>query len=388
MVLQNVVIVGTDAPVNIRVGNGTITDIKPGSGGGEKQDGGLTFSNAIVFPGLINSHDHLDFNQFPALGGKFFSNYTEWGNYIHEAYKDEIAAVLNIPAQLRYQWGVYKNLLCGVTTVVNHGEKTGLTNTPISIFEEAHCLHSVGFEKHWKIKLNNPVKMSLLVNIHTGEGTDTRSATEIDRLIKFNFLKRELIGVHAVAMSAAQAKHFRAVVWCPETNFFLLNRTAKIDILNKHTTILFGTDSTLTGNWNIWEHLRLARKTGMLSDEGLFATLNTNPANAWRLNSGYIAPGRDADLVVAKKPSGENGYNSFFALDPGGILLVMHKGTISLFDEELLPQMRGVDLAGFSRISLGANCKYVKGDLPALIKQIREHQPGAKFPVITKSARV
>lgn len=384
MVLCNVEIIGTEAPANIRVGNGKITDVHAAPAGRKTEPGGLAFNNDIVFPGFINSHDHLDFNLFPALGGKFFSSYTEWGKHIHEVYKDEIAAVLKIPAPLRYQWGVYKNLLCGVTTVVNHGEKTGLKNTSITIFEKTQCLHSVRFEKQWKIKLNNPLKMKLPVNIHAGEGTDAESAPEIDQLIKFNFLNRELIGVHAVAMSAAQAKHFGAVVWCPETNFFLLNKTAKIDVLNKHTVILFGTDSTLTGDWNIWEHLRLARKTGMLSDDGLFATLNTNPANTWRLNSGGIAPGKDADLVVAKKRSSENGYDAFFALNPGDILLVTHKGEISLFDEELLPQLPDTDLTSFSRIFIGDNCKYVKGDLPALIKQVQMHQPDAKFPVTLK----
>ena len=206
----------------------------------------------------------------------------------------------------------YKNLLCGVTTVVNHGEKTGLTNTPITIFEETQCLHSVQFEKQWKIKLNNPVKRSLPVNIHAGEGTDTQSSNEIDDLIKFNILKKRLIGVHAVAMSATQAGHFEAIVWCPETNVFLLNKAAPVDVLSKHTEILFGTDSTLTGNWNIWEHLRLARDTGMLSDEGLLATLNRNPAGVLKLNCGDIATGKDADLVVAKKDPGKNNYDAFF----------------------------------------------------------------------------
>jgi hypothetical protein len=251
----------------------------------------------------------------------------------------------------------------------------------ITIFEDSHCLHSVGFEKQWKIKLNNPVKKNQPVNIHVGEGTDAASAKEIDQLIKYNLLNRKLVGVHGVAMSAAQAEHFEALVWCPETNFFLLNKTAAIDLLAKHTDILFGTDSTLTGSWNIWEHLRLARETGMLSDDGLFAALTQNPADVWQLNSGTLAAGKDADIVVAKKPAVKNGYDAFFSLNPQHILLVTHKGDIGLFDEELLPQLTAMDISGFSRVFMGDNCKYVKGDLPALIKQIRDHQPNVNIPV-------
>ena len=35
----------------------------------------IKFHNAIVFPGLINSHEHLDFNLFPQLGNKVYKNY-------------------------------------------------------------------------------------------------------------------------------------------------------------------------------------------------------------------------------------------------------------------------------------------------------------------------
>ena len=85
----------------------------------------IKFSNAIVFPGLINSHDHLDFNLFPRLGNRKFNNYTEWGPSIQSTYATEINEVIKIPQKLRYEWGIIKNLISGVTTVVDHGYKKG-----------------------------------------------------------------------------------------------------------------------------------------------------------------------------------------------------------------------------------------------------------------------
>lgn len=169
MILQSVNRIGYHEAVNIRVCNGKIADITPADAKSKAGHLTLSFNNALIFPGLINSHDHLDFNLFPALGGKTFNNYAEWGKHIHTAYKNEINAVLKIPVMLRYQWGVYKNLLCGVTTVVNHGEKTLLQNSPVNIFEESHCLHSVQFDKPWKLKLNNPAKKKI-----TGQHTYRR----------------------------------------------------------------------------------------------------------------------------------------------------------------------------------------------------------------------
>lgn len=199
-------------------------------------------------------------------------------------------------------------------------------------------------------------------------------------------MKRNLIGVHGVAMSAKQAVAFKALVWCPESNYFLLNKTAQVDELKRYTKILFGTDSTLTGGWNIWNHLQLARITGLLSDDDLYATLNKNPANVWQLNSGAIEPGRDADLVVAYNRSAGNGFDAFFSIGPKNILLVTRGGEISLFDESLLPQLQNLDLDNFSRIFFGDCCKYVKGDLPDLMRNIRRYNPDVKFPMTINEA--
>src|ERR1044071_3735591 len=75
----------------------------------------LNCEGAWAFPGLINSHDHLDFNLFPQLGNKVYSNYADWANDIQKNNGEEIESVLKIPLSLRVQWGVYKNLLSGIT---------------------------------------------------------------------------------------------------------------------------------------------------------------------------------------------------------------------------------------------------------------------------------
>ncbi len=369
----------TGDPVNIMIGDGKIKQISSTPLRYTIGQIHLTFDNAIIFPGLINSHDHLDFNLFPALGNKTYNSYTEWGGHIHKKYKHEIAEVLEVPEALRTDWGIYKNLLCGVTTVVNHGKRLKKHIDLITVYQRPQSLHSVQFEKKWKIKLNNPLKKNMPVVIHVGEGSDESSSNEIDELINWNLLKRDLIGVHGVALSADQAKAFKALIWCPQSNYFLLNQTAPVNCLKKHTKLLFGTDSTLTGDWNIWEHIRQARNTKLLTDEELYDTLTINPACAWNLNTGKIAEGKDADLVVAKMNGNKS---SFFATDPKDILMVLHKGNMLLFDEELSPQLKGVKQENYSRINVNGAFKYVQGDLPELMQKIKKYYPDAAFPVI------
>jgi len=377
MIINNVKPVNSNEPINIKISDGKIAEISSSPIIAENEVLHLKFNNAIIFPGLINSHDHLDFNLFPQLGSQLYNNYTEWGRYIHERYKPQIAEVLKIPVELRLQWGIYKNLLCGVTTVINHGEKLGTANDLITVFEDTHCIHSVGFEKRWKFKLNNPLKKNLPVNIHVGEGVDPQSKNEIAQLIKWNILNRKLVGVHAVAMTESQVEEFEAVVWCPQSNYFLLNKTAPVDLLKDHTHILFGTDSTLTSEWDMWEHLQSARKRQLLNDDELYNTVTINAAQIWRLNNGEIAQGKDADLVIAKKSS--DGFDAFYAITPADLLLVIHQGEIRLFDKEILAQLKGIK-DDFSKIYINGVCKYVQGNLPGLMADIRKYHPNADFP--------
>jgi cytosine/adenosine deaminase-related metal-dependent hydrolase len=381
MILENVKLIGADGPVNIRIDDGKITGILSSDFSGINDTLHLKFDNAIAFPGLINSHDHLDFNLFPQLGNRFYNNYTEWGKCIHEHYKDEIARILAIPVALRSRWGVFKNLLCGVTTVVNHGEPSGMDSDLITVFEKHQCIHSVQFEKRWRFKLNNPFKTGLPVVIHVGEGDDWLSFNEINQLISWNLLNKKLIGVHGVIMSDNQAANFEALIWCPQSNYFLLNKTAPVNLLIEDTSILFGTDSTLTGSWDMLEHLRTARSTGLLSDEALFKTFSQNAAETWGLNSGSLAPGKNADLVVAKAKNNHPDFDTFYDLTPADLLLVVHEGNIRLFDETLSGQLNADDLVNFSKVYINGAGKYVQGDLPALIKKIKEYDPTAVFPV-------
>ena len=334
-------------------------------------------NGSFAFPGLINSHDHLDFNLFPQLGNRIYKNYKEWGDDINKNNISAINAVLLIPQALRTQWGIYKNLLNGVTTVINHGNHLTVDNALITVFQDCYALHSTAYEKNWKWKLNDPFKINKPFVIHTGEGTDEAAGHEIDELIKANRFKKKMIAVHGVAMKPHQAKAFEALVWCPASNYFLLNATTGIGKLKTNTAILFGTDSTLSAGWNIWEHIRMAKKTTCLTDTELIDTLTFVAAGIWNLNTGAITENKNADIVIAKNKQGMTEINNFFALDPEDILLVISNGHIRLFDECLLSQMT---VAGFNSITINGSVKYIEGDLPALSKKIKQYYPDAVFP--------
>ena len=384
MQLCNLKIIEKVEPVNIEVSREHIKNITSYAKNKIlKTRDSIFFEDSLAFPGLINSHDHLAFNLFPQTGNRVYKNYVEWGEDIHARNKEMIRSVLKIPQQLRTEWGLYKNLLNGVTTVVNHGEILHIDNEVISVLQNNHSLHSVGFEKKWKWKLNTLFKKNWPYVIHIGEGTDKISHEEINELIKWNLFKRKIVGVHGVAMDEYQAKAFRALVWCPASNNFMLDASAPIDELKMAVTILFGTDSTLTSSWNLWDQLRTARNTLHLTDQELFDSLTKSPATIWKENNiASITANKQADIIVANS-NNKTGYDAFYALNPEDIQLILHKEKILLFDEAIKNQLKAIDLSitAFSKIGINGKIKYVFGDVPALMNEILSYYPDAVFPI-------
>jgi len=374
--LNNLNIVGHNKTEDIRIFEGKIHSITSGQSWPAKNELVITFVNAIAFPGLINSHDHLDFNLFPLTGNRIYKSYIEWGADIQSNNRKNIDAIVSVPKNLRVEWGIYKNLLNGITTVVNHGEYLNINNPVIDIFQDCYSLYSVR-EKSWKFKLNRPFIKNQPFVIHVGEGTDMSSFEEINELIRWNLFKRKIIAIHGVSMNTKQAKAFEALIWCPDSNFFLLNETAKVNELKKETKIIFGTDSTLSANWNVWEQIRLAKKTNMLTDRELFESLTSSPATVWELNDrGVLTEGKNADIVIADMKSENNSMDNFFKLNPEDILLIFKKGEIVLFDESLYSLLvQEVTIEEFDKIVINNTSKRVKGDLNQLISKTKKYIP-------------
>lgn len=384
MVLHNLHIVGGGQEKYIRINNGRLLLASSDTTRDYTNEPQLYFDQAIAFPGLINSHDHLDFNLFPQIGDRLYNNYAEWGATIHAMYKAEIDAVLRIPEHLRAQWGIYKNLLTGITTVIHHGKKMPVDSSIITVFQQGQSIHSVQGEKYWKFNLNKLYKISQPAVMHIGEGIDDTARQEIEQVIKWNLFKRPVIAIHGVAMTAKQAATFKALVWCPGSNRFMFGKTADIGTLKQHTKILFGTDSTLTASWNIWEHLRDALKENTTTGQEIFDMLTRNAAYIWNIKkTGQLITGYTADVVIAKPQSNAGNWNDFYSIDPKDILAVIHQGNIRLFDSTLLDQLtkNNIPVTGFSKVYIDGNCKYVQGDLPALIKEIRKYNNAAALPV-------
>jgi SAM-dependent methyltransferase len=339
-------------------------------------------AGAIAFPGLTNSHDHLEFNLYPALGHRHYADYAEWGADIHHHDAAAIARIERVPRNLRLRWGALKNVLCGVTAVAHHGPaRDDLSRLPIGCIRTT-SIHSLRGAPRWRWRLNAPVGGSPVV-VHIGEGTSRAAAQEIDELLRWNLLRRSLVAVHAIGMLPDQARRFRAVVWCPISNEFLYGTTPDVARWKEDTIVLFGTDSTVSADWNLWSHLRRARALGYLDDRELFDALTRSAATAWRRHgTGALAPGLRANLVVARRMAGDP-WDAFFALDPEDILLVLKDGVPVLQDTSFGPASAMPPRS--SVLCLGASKKWVAEDVPALLTGLRTFGVEPNLPIGAES---
>ncbi len=93
-------------------------DVEPSS-----KDMVVDLNGAYLFPGLINAHDHLEFNHYGRI--KFrerYNNASEWVGDMNGQLASDQALVKgrSIPLKDRLFIGGMKNLLSGVTTVAHH----------------------------------------------------------------------------------------------------------------------------------------------------------------------------------------------------------------------------------------------------------------------------
>src|ERR1044071_6933562 len=82
---------------DITVNDGKIKNISLPQNDYENSNVHFFFDDALAFPGLTNSHDHLDFNLFPKLRNRIYQNYLEWGEDIHRENKAVINDVIKVP---------------------------------------------------------------------------------------------------------------------------------------------------------------------------------------------------------------------------------------------------------------------------------------------------
>lgn len=345
----------------------------------------LDLSGYLLLPGLINAHDHLEFNLFPRLGAGPYPNAAAWARDIYHPRRDPIQQHLRVPKAVRLFWGGLKNLVSGVTTVAHHNPYNAAVfdaGFPVRVVKNFGWSHSLDFSPTLVQDYRRTPRRWPFI-LHAAEGTDECARNEICRLDRSGVLGPRTVLVHAVAADTNLLRRRRAsIVWCPSSNLFVLGQTLSTGSLRSGVPIALGTDSALTARGDLTDEIAAAR---MAPDEA-FAMVTERAAQILRLAGGVgtIRHRGVADLVAVR----DRGKTPAAALPGLSPELVFVGGELKLASPALaarLPscerdRLQPIELEGRGRFFVAADVRTLYTETAAVL--------GRNFQLARRGVRI
>jgi cytosine/adenosine deaminase-related metal-dependent hydrolase len=340
----------------------------------------------LLIPGLINAHDHLELNTFPRL--KYRERYThalQWIEDIEARFDSDPALTepRRKPLADRLLVGALKNLLGGVTTVCHHNplHRPLRSNYPLRVIRDYGFCHSLfrGEDVVTSYRHTRPVAPWI---IHLAEGVDEAAAAEFDRLETIGLVQGNTVLVHGVGLTPQQRQTLMerggGLIWCPGSNLFMLGQTAQVTELAAARKVALGSDSRLSGEFDLLAELQVADSTGQLSPATLFRLVTTEAAAVLRLpenGPGQLVVGSLADMVLLPPPIPADPFGRLLNLTRADLLLVMLAGRPVV----AAPVMRSVFEAtrtGLASVEVDGVDKLLAQSLVKRLKKSAVGEPG------------
>jgi len=345
----------------------------------------------ILFPAIINPHDHLFGSYHPKIGNGIYICWLPWDYDLKSSpiYEERNK---NTPFEI-YQIGAYKNLISGVTTVhdhiPHHVNDPFISKLPIRVLKNYSLAHEASvYDLKWgdgiDVEHRKAVENNIPFVTHIEEGFDEESLRGIDTLDDYKALSEYTVLVHGIGLSCADmkkvAKRRAHLVWCPGSNVYMFQRTAKVkELMELGVNICIGTDSPATGELNILDEIRFAKKVYKemydedLDDRTVVQMITVNPAKAFRLQNslGSLEKGKLGDLLLItgnpKKP-----YTSLVNSKLKDISLVFLEGKPLYGDKEFENIFQDLG-THYKTIKIQGKEKLIIGDPVGLMEKMRKN---------------
>jgi len=203
----------------------------------------------------------------------------------------------------------------------------------------------------------------------------------VETLAAKNALSKQTVLIHGIAFSDRDiemlAAHKCNVVWCPVSNLYMFEQTARVkELIEAGINVSLGTDSPMSGSFSLFEELRTAREFykfaygNAIDDRVLVDMLTVNAARAMCLpDAGEIAEGKSADLLLIDGAA-TNPWAALTHADYADVMLVIADGQPRYGDIAFQPVFDAMKIP-YQNVLVKGALKIIAGDVLGVQERIR-----------------
>ncbi|MCX7848289.1 MAG: amidohydrolase family protein [bacterium] len=326
-------------------------------------------TDGLIFPGLLDVHNHIAWNSFPTL---MFNNFPyghrdEWGEYDpeYDAWRNKRSQVTGHPRVLESQkktiskYGELLELMAGCVTVQGESAPTSPEiNHPVVMLYNIEQFPSRIYANIFPWRMDSAAAANLkqrleggAINatlIHLCEGPDATSLAQFYTWKSLGLLTNATAIIHGTSLTSNELAQLAAVggklLWSPMSNMKLYEATANAALAHRLGVVVgLSPDWTPSGAANILEELGYAWYlnttlfSNYFSPRQMIDMVTVNNAIACGLADRYgkLAPGYNAGIAVVRTVTNDP-YLSLIHARPKDILLTIVDGTPRYGDPSLL----------------------------------------------------
>ena len=359
----------------------------------KKEDAFFDCSDKFSYPPFINGHDHLIGNWYPRSGdNRPYPNSDVWVEDMKnsKSYLERNKVWINDgkfdlskgTANLLTSLGIYKNIFSGCHAVQDHGPNQideYYEQFPINVIREYRQCHSIELGNWWGGKSAKEewedTKGQMPFIIHLAEGTDKKAKTSFSKLVDLGLLQSNTLIIHGIALTKKEIKKCAetgtSICWCPNSNLFLIGKTLEArTCLDFGVNLILGTDSTMSGNLNLFSEIRKAHKIyPEIPLKEIFKMITTNAQKALYLPTSYGKLEECSTNLLLMNKKKEDPFENLLHVDTSDIALLVHEGVPIFGDIEYFEDFT-VDTSSYYFFKIGHSGKFVIGHPEAVTKKI------------------
>jgi hypothetical protein len=349
------------------------------------QPSGVTVldTGGIIFPGLIDAHNHPSWNSFPTLmfNDFPFGHRDEWAATAeYSAWKSKRSTVQNHAAVNDFQkqtvskYAEALELMAGCIAIQGNYDDAEYAHPDIMLFNVEEFPGRVWAEIFpWDTSSGERTALRAQIDggavnaaiIHLCEGVDEHARAQFDQWRDWGMLDESTTIIHGAALGPSEFAQRAAVnaklVWSPMSNMKLYGGTADAKAAKEAGVIIgLAPDWTASGCFNILEELGYAWQLNQTLFDNAFTAremaemvyLNTARCAGLYPRYGQLVPGANAGLcVISGDPS--DPYMALINARPPDVLLTIVDGTPRYGDPAMMTALG----AGGESVTVGGVSK-------------------------------